>query len=504
MIVRLRSIMPALLAVSLLTGCDQVQKWFHKDEPTAPAVIPQQNGKIGMLLPDFTQLVDRAGPAVVNIQAVRGDNGQSADDGSQNAETPDDPFFDFFKRFMPQNPYDQGGDDSQGQGQGQDQQQAPSDSISFGSGFIIDPDGYIMTNAHVVQGGNPIKVVLTDKREFKARLVGLDKRTDVAVLKVDASGLPAVKIGDPDQLKPGEWVAAIGAPFGFENSVTAGIVSAKGRSLPDETYVPFIQTDVAINPGNSGGPLFNLRGEVVGINSQIYSRSGGFMGISFAIPINLAMSVADQIKAHGKVSRGQLGVSIQELTPELAQSFGLSQAHGALVVRVEPQSPAARAGVQAGDIILQLNGRSIDSSKDLPQLVGGMQPGTRVKLTIWRKGSEQKLEATLGELSNDSAVAQPAEPVPQSYQFGKLGLVLSEIPPEQLVQIGLKGGLLVEKAKGQAARAGLLAGDVIIGINQTEVTSIKAFERLLSSSHGNVALLVRRMSDTLYVPMKIN
>jgi len=268
--------------------------------------------------------------------------------------------------------------------------------------------------------------------------------------------------------------------------------------------VPFIQTDVAINPGNSGGPLFNLKGEVVGINSQIYSRSGGFMGISFAIPINLAMNVADQIKAHGKVSRGQLGVSIQEVTQELAQSFGLSQPRGALVVRVEPKSPAANAGVQPGDIILQLNDRRIDSSKDLPLLVGSMQPGTRVKLGIWRKGAELKLEATLGELSGNRGTAQPAEPAQQSYQFGKLGLVLSEIPPAQLAQIGLHGGLLVEKAQGEAARAGLLAGDVIIGINQTEVTSIKAFERLLSSSRGNVALLVRRMSDTLYVPLKLN
>ena len=247
MTVRSRFLIAALLAVSLLSGCDQVQKWFKKDEPAAPMVIPQQDGKIGMLLPDFTQLVDRAGPAVVNIQAMRSDGGQSADDGSQNAGA-DDPFFDFFKRFMPNNPYDQGND---GQGQGQDPQSQPGDSVSFGSGFIIDPEGYIMTNAHVVQGGNPIKVVLTDKREFKAKLIGLDKRTDVALLKVDASGLPAVKIGNPDQLKPGEWVAAIGAPFGFENSVTAGIVSAKGRSLPDESYVPFIQTDVAINPAVS-------------------------------------------------------------------------------------------------------------------------------------------------------------------------------------------------------------------------------------------------------------
>ncbi|BEV70556.1 MULTISPECIES: DegQ family serine endoprotease [unclassified Paludibacterium] len=497
MTARVRLLCTAALTLTLLTGCDQVRQWFHKEPPapTAPAVIPaQQDGKIGMLLPDFTQLVERAGPAVVNIQAVR--NGPAGEEESTDAGGQDDPFFDFFKRFMP-NPYDQGSE-------GQDQQ-APSDSISFGSGFVISQDGYIMTNAHVVQGGNPIKVVMTDKREFKAKLVGLDKRTDVALLKIDASSLPVVKVGDPDQLKPGEWVAAIGAPFGFENSVTAGIVSAKGRSLPDETYVPFIQTDVAINPGNSGGPLFNLRGEVVGINSQIYSRSGGFMGISFAIPINLAMNVADQIKVKGKVSRGQLGVSIQEMTQELAQSFGLSQPRGALVVRVEPQSPAARAGVHPGDVILQLDDKTITSSKDLPQVVGSMKPGSKVKLRIWRKGSEVQLFATLGELSNDTAAQPATEPnQPQSYQFGKLGLVVSEIPPAQLAQIGLRGGLLVEKVKGLAARSGLMGGDVIIGVNQTEVTTIKGFEQALSSAHGNIALLVRRMSDTLYVPLKLN
>lgn len=494
MTARFRTLLTAVLALSLLSGCDRVQQWFKKDEPSAPIVIPaQQDGKIGMLLPDFTQLVERYGPAVVNIQAQRSDASAQADDGVQDAAPENDPFFDFFRRFMP-NPNDQGSAP----------EQQPSDTVSYGSGFIISADGYIMTNAHVVSGSSQIKVVLTDKREMKAKLVGLDKRTDVALLKIDAADLPVVKVGNPDQLKPGEWVAAIGAPFGFENSVTSGIVSAKGRSLPDETYVPFIQTDVAINPGNSGGPLFNLKGEVVGINSQIYSRSGGFMGISFAIPINLAMTVADQIKAKGKVSRGQLGVSIQEVTQELAQSFGLSQSRGALVVRVEPQSPAAKAGLQPGDIILQINDRAIQSSKDLPMLVGAMQPGVHVKLGVWRKGSELKLDATLGELSGDSS-AQSAEPAaPKSYQFGKLGLIVSEIPASQLAQFGLRGGLLVEKSQGIAARSGLQNGDVIIGINQTEITSVKAFERALSASKGSAALLVRRMSDTLYIPLKLN
>jgi serine protease Do len=484
---RIRTLLLTTLVLSQLSGCERIGQWFKKDSPANPVVIPaQQDGKIGMLLPDFTQLVERYGPAVVNIQAQRRDNtAQTDDDDPQDNASQNDPFFDFFRRFMP--PKDQGSQ----------QEQQPSDAVSYGSGFIISADGFIMTNAHVVSGSSQIKVVLTDKREMRARLIGIDKRTDVALLKVDASGLPEVKVGNPDQLKPGEWVAAIGAPFGFENSVTAGIVSAKGRSLPDETYVPFIQTDVAINPGNSGGPLFNLRGEVVGINSQIYSRSGGFMGISFAIPINIAMTVANQIKSSGKVSRGQLGVSIQGVTQELAQSFGLAQPHGALVVRVEPRGPAARAGVQAGDIILQVNGHAVANSTDLPMLIGSMRPGTRVQLQIWRKNSSLHLDATA------ATQAQP-ESAPRSFQFGKLGLTLSELPPEQLAQFGLSGGLLVEKSKGVAARAGLQGGDVIIGINQNQVTSIKGFEQALQKSRGNVALLVRRMNDTLYIPLRLN
>lgn len=493
---RPRSLLIAMLALSLLTGCDKVEKWFKKDDAGTVVIPAQQDGKIGMLLPDFTQLVERDGPAVVNIQAVRsgGDAPQGDDAGNDGGLSPDDPLFDFFRRFMP-NPNDPGNDS---------QDPAGSDSISFGSGFIISADGYIMTNAHVVAGGNPIKVGLTDKRELKAKLVGLDKRTDVALLKVDASDLPAVKIGNPEALKPGEWVAAIGAPFGFDNTVTAGIVSAKGRTLPDDTYVPFIQTDVAINPGNSGGPLFNLKGEVVGINSQIYSRSGGFMGISFAIPINLAMDVAEQLKSKGKVSRGQLGVNVQEVTQALGQSFGLSRPHGALVVRVEPNGPAARAGVQAGDIILEVNGHMIEASKDLPVMIGAMQPGNRIKLKVWRKGTEKMLEATLGELSGDAASPQTQPAVPQSYQFGKIGLTLSELTSAQQAQLGLSGGLLVERSRGLAARAGLMSGDVIIGVNQTEIRSIKAFDRILSNASGSVALLVRRMNDTLYVPLRLN
>ncbi|MFC3625665.1 DegQ family serine endoprotease [Vogesella amnigena] len=478
-----------------LAGCGKIEALFKDDNQGAPVAVPAKaDGSVQMLLPDFTQLVEREGPAVVNIQAVRSESSSQA---TPSSDLPipvpeDDPFYEFFRRYMP-NP-------------NQQQEPPPSESVSFGSGFILSADGYILTNAHVVAGGNQIKVMLTDKRELRAKLVGLDKRTDVAVLKVDAANLPIVRIGAPDGLKVGEWVAAIGAPFGFDNTVTAGIVSAKGRSLPDESYVPFIQTDVAINPGNSGGPLFNLRGEVVGINSQIYSRSGGFMGISFAIPIDIAMKVAEQLKSSGKVSRGQLGVHIQEVTQELAQSFGLDRPRGALVVRVEPNGPASRAGIQIGDIILRLNGQIVDSSRDLPRMVGDQPPGTRIKLGVWRKGNEQNVEATLAELAGEQA-AQPAEPAPstpQSYQFGKLGLTLAELSADDKQTLGLRGGLVVQKAQGVAAQAGLMNGDVIIGLNQTEITNIKSFERALASANGNVALLVRRQDSTLFVPLRLN
>ncbi|WP_024303515.1 DegQ family serine endoprotease [Pseudogulbenkiania sp. MAI-1] len=484
-----RTIASAALAVTLLAGCDKIERLFKGDNPSV-AIPAQNDGRVAMLLPDFTQLVERDGPAVVNIQATKLETATS-----QN-ELPfpipeDDPLYDFFRRFMPNQP---------------PQEQAPSESVSYGSGFIISDDGYILTNAHVVASGSQIKVMMTDKRELKAKLVGLDKRTDVAVLKVDAAGLPVAKIGDPAKLKVGEWVAAIGAPFGFDNTVTAGIVSAKGRSLPDENYVPFIQTDVAINPGNSGGPLFNLRGEVVGINSQIYSRSGGFMGISFAIPIDIAVNVAEQIKAKGKVSRGQLGVHIQEVSQELAQSFGLKQPNGALVVRIEPNGPAAKAGLQVGDIILHLNGKLVENSKDLPILVGGLQPGAKIKLGVWRKGTEKDVSVVLGELASDVATPQQSqqpEPAPQSFQFNKLGLTLTELTAAQKSELGLPGGLLIQKAQGPAARAGLLHGDIIIGLNQSQVLDVKGFERALANAGGNIALLVRRQDNTLFVPLRL-
>ncbi|HSN39712.1 MAG TPA: Do family serine endopeptidase, partial [Burkholderiales bacterium] len=337
-------------------------------------------------LPDFTELVEKQGTAVVNISTTQSARSPLASQLPDLQE--DDPFYEFFRRFVP-NP---GPREFQSQ--------------SLGSGFIISADGYIMTNAHVIDAADEVTVKLTDKREFKAKVIGADKRTDVALIKIDATGLPVVKVGDPARLKVGEWVVAIGSPFGFENTVTAGIVSAKGRSLPQENFVPFIQTDVAVNPGNSGGPLFNLRGEVVGINSQIYSRTGGFMGLSFAIPIDVASNIAQQLRTTGKVTRGRIGVVIQPVTKELAESFNLPKAQGALVNSVEKGGPADRAGIEPGDVILKFDGHAVSSSEDLPRMVGGSRPGSRVAIQIWRNKAVRDLQITVAELQDERATRQ--------------------------------------------------------------------------------------------------
>ena len=333
-------------------------------------------------MPDFTELVAKQGAAVVNVSTS-----QTVRNEQQLPVPEDDPFYDFFRRFGPPQPREY-------------------QSRSLGSGFIITQDGYILTNAHVVDAAEDVTVKLTDKREFKARVIGSDRRTDVAVIKIEATGLPAVRIGDPNQLKVGEWVLAIGSPFGFESTVTAGIVSAKGRSLPQENYVPFLQTDVAINPGNSGGPLFNLKGEVVGINSQIYSRTGGYQGLSFAIPIDLAMKIKDQLQRYGKVSRGHLGVAIQELNQSLAESFGLKKADGALVANVGEGSPAAKAGLQAGDVIVGFNGKPIANSAELPLAVADVRPGETARIRVWRKGSVKDLAVVVGEAPQERVAAR--------------------------------------------------------------------------------------------------
>ncbi|NDD25025.1 MAG: Do family serine endopeptidase, partial [Betaproteobacteria bacterium] len=360
-----------------------------------------------------------------------------------------------------------------------------------GSGFVLTSDGFIMTNAHVVDGADEVLVTLTDKREFKAKLIGADKRTDVAVVKIQATGLPAVKVGDVSRLKVGEWVMAIGSPFGLDNSVTAGIVSAKQRDTGD--YLPFIQTDVAINPGNSGGPLINMRGEVIGINSQIYSRSGGFMGISFAIPMDEAMRVSEQLRSNGRVTRGRIGVQIEPVTKELAESIGLGKAQGALINRIEPGAPADKAGLEAGDVILKIDGKQIEKSADLPRLVGNTKPGTKSTLTVFRRGATKELSIVIAELEPEKVAKRSSEteekPKATASTQG-LGLVVTELTDAQKAEFKIKGGVRVESVQDQAARAGLREGDVILAIGNFEVTQMKEFEAAVAKIDKNAAVSV--------------
>ena len=372
---------------------------------------------------------------------------------------------------------------------------------SQGSGFIISADGYILTNAHVVDAADEVTVRLTDKREFKAKVIGTDRRTDVALIKIEAAGLPKVVIGSSDQLKVGEWVAAIGSPFGFENSVTAGIVSGKRRSLPQENYVPFIQTDAAINPGNSGGPLFNLRGEVVGINSQIYSRTGGNIGMAFAIPIDVAMDVADQLRVHGKISRGWLGVMIQEVTRELAESFGLKKPEGALIAGVEKDGPAEKGGLEPSDVVLKFDGKTVANVSELPLLVGAVKPGKQVEVQVWRKGSAKNLTLAVGEMPEEKAAQRPAK---AESAAGKLGLGLNDLSEEQKKELKITHGVVVVDAKVAAVRAGIRRGDVITAVNNSDVKSVAQFNQLLDGYKAgqNIALLVRRGGQSLFVAIK--
>ncbi|MDZ7585160.1 MAG: DegQ family serine endoprotease [Thiobacillus sp.] len=434
---------------------------------------------------DVADLVENHGPAVVNISTTRLMKHGAV--GFPFAIPGDGDMQEFFRRFFPPG----------GHGRGPTQE---IPARGAGSGFIVSNDGYILTNAHVVHGADEVEVKLIDKRKFSARVIGSDSRTDVAVIKITASNLPAVKLGDPARLRVGEAVAAIGSPFGFENSVTAGIVSAKGRSLPSESYVPYIQTDVPINPGNSGGPLFNMKGEVVGINSQIYSRSGGYQGVSFAIPIDVAMEVAEQLKSSGKVSRGWLGVVVQEVTADLAESFGMDRPRGALIAQVQADSPAARAGLQAADVILMFAGKPVENSGDLPRMVGMAKPGTKISLQVWRRGKAQELAVTLGELPGEEP---PAGKSGKTYSRG--GLALSELTADQRRELGIDHGLLVEEVTGDAARAGIRVGDVILAVNNGKVPSVEAFRKAIVAvpKGKSAALLVRRGEGSLYIPLKI-
>lgn len=446
----------------------------------------------GKELPDFTDLVDKHGPTVVNISTTQTIRGNRAFPQLPDLDE-DDPMFEFFKRFIPRQP-----------GMPRDFQ-----NKSLGSGFIISQDGYIMTNAHVVESADEIAVKLTDKREFKAKVIGTDKRTDVALIKIEASGLPTVKMGDPAKLRVGEWVVAIGSPFGFENSVTAGIVSAKGRALPQENFVPFIQTDVAINPGNSGGPLFNMKGEVVGINSQIYSRTGGYMGVAFAIPIDVAMEVQSQLRATGRVSRGRIGVVIQELTKELAESFGLPKPAGALVNSVEKGGPAEKAGVEAGDIILKFDGKAVTASSDLPRIVGATRPGSKVPMQVWRKGAARDLSVTVGEIPEEKTAQRGQKRTkPAEAAANRLGLVLSELSPEQKRELKIANGLLVEDIRANGSRVDLRPGDVILAVvhkgSSTEAKTVDQFNKLLSQfdKSATITLLVKRGEQQTYITLK--
>jgi serine protease Do len=449
-------------------------------------------GRAGSL-PDFTELYDKQGPAVVSVDVTQKMRRQRFPELSE-----DDPFYEFFRRFG-QIPRPRGGPDRDFEQQ------------SVGSGFIVSSDGYLITNAHVVDGADEVNIKLSDKREFKAKVIGADKRTDVALLKIEAKDLPKVTIGDPDKLKVGEWVVAIGKPFGLENTMTAGIVSAKGRDLPQENLVPYIQSDAAVNPGNSGGPLFNLRGEVVGINSMIFSRTGGYMGLSFAIPIDIAMNTVAQLKEKGKVTRGRIGVQIQEVSKETAEAFGLPKPAGALVNSVEKAGPADKGGVEAGDIILRVDGRDVRSSTELPRIITMVKPGTKVTLTVWRKGAQRDLAVTVAELKEDAA-ASPGRPGPAPKEKAKpnrMGLVLSDLTDEQKKELDVKAGVLIEDIAGPV-RGNVQAGDVILEIRSrgtlTEAKSAEQVNGMLSRMEkgASVTLRLKRGEQEFFSTLKIN
>ncbi len=477
----------AVAVIGALTAGYAHSEW-HQDAHASAPVLAATAATTGaaasvepatITLPNFGRIVDRYGPAVVNI-SVTGTTKTSVEQSPFGELDPDDPFSQFFRQFRAPAP----------------RGEVPTHGL--GSGFIISPDGTILTNAHVVDGASEMIVKLTDKREYKAKVLGVDKLTDIAVIKIDAKDLPVVSMGDDKVAHVGDWVLAIGAPFGFENTATAGIISAKSRSLPDEGYVPFLQTDVAVNPGNSGGPLFNLKGEVIGINSQIYSRTGGYQGVSFAIPIDVAIKVKDDILAHGKVTRGRLGVTIQDVTQSLAKSFNLPRPYGALVSSVDTGGTAAKAGLQPGDVILKLNGEEVASSNDLPPRVADLKPGDTAKLEVWRDGKPREITVGIGE-SHDKELASASAPS----EHGRLGLAVRPLTPEEKEQANIKGGLLVEEVGGPAARAGIEPGDVILSVNGRPVSSTTELRSLVEKNDKSIALLVQRDNQRIFVPIDL-
>jgi serine protease Do len=481
---------PPALVLALATAgvIGAVGAGAYTSAVSAPTnATPTASAPAMVTLPDFSTITSRDGPAVVNISVT---GTAKASDAEAAAEMqgidPDDPMFQFFRRF-------------QGQ-MGPRGQQRDVPVRSQGSGFIVSPDGLIMTNAHVVKDAKEVTVKLTDRREYRAKVLGADAKTDIAVLKIDARNLPTLALGNTKDLKVGEWVLAIGSPFGFESTVTAGVVSAKGRSLPDDSYVPFIQTDVAVNPGNSGGPLLNTRGEVVGINSQIYSRSGGYQGVSFAIPIDVAVQVKDQIVATGKATHARLGVAVQEVNQAFADSFKLDKPEGALVSNIEKGGPGDKAGLKAGDVIRKVDSQPIVSSGDLPAVIGQQTPGKKVTLEVWRQGERQELSAKLGDASdkpaqvakNDSAAGQ-----------GKLGLALRPLQPQEKREAAIENGLLIEDVAGPSAIAGVQAGDVLLAINGTPAKSLEQVKEVVAKADKSVALLIQRGEDKIFVPVRI-
>ncbi|MDD3936703.1 Do family serine endopeptidase [Rhodoferax sp.] len=462
--------------------------------PMTPAVAQVR------VLPDFTDLVEQVGPSVVNIRTLEKISPRSAPGGQFDPD-----MLEFFRRFglpIPNIPNGPRQSPPPGHGQQPNQEEQPR---GVGSGFILTSDGMIMTNAHVVDGADEVIVTLTDKREFKAKIIGADKRSDVAVVKIEATGLPAVKVGDVSRLKVGEWVMAIGSPFGLENSVTAGIVSAKQRDTGD--YLPFIQTDVAINPGNSGGPLINMRGEVVGINSQIYSRSGGSMGISFSIPMDEAVRVSEQLRATGRVTRGRIGVQIEQVTKEVAETNGLGTPYGALVRGVETGGPADKAGVEAGDIIIKFDGKKVEKSSDLPRMVGGTKPGVKSNLTVFRRGASKDLTVTIAEIEAEKTAAKTPEKTPKESKMAQaMGLELSDLTDAVKKELKIKGGVQVNAASGAAARAGLRQGDVILSVANVAVASVAGFEKIVADLDKSkpVNILYRRGDWAQYTVIRFN
>ena len=487
--------MPTVKSVHLASACMLAATLMLAPIASAPALA--QNTARAYNLPDFADLVERASPAVVNIRTTERLR------SSGGASTEEEEMAEFFRRFfgvpLPGTPPGR-------RAPQQPQQPGPEQSRGVGSGFIISADGYVMTNAHVVEDAETIYVTLSDKREFKARLIGADKRTDVALVKIDATNLPRLALGDSNSVRAGEWVLAIGSPFGLDNSVTAGIVSAKGRDTGD--YLPFIQTDVAVNPGNSGGPLINLRGEVIGINSQIYSRSGGYMGISFAIPIDEAMRVADQLKASGRVTRGRIAVAIGDVTKEQAESLGLNRARGALVGNVEAGGPAEKAGIEAGDIILRFNGRDIERASDLPRLVGETKPGSRVPIQVWRKGATRDMSITVAELPSEMRASRDGAGTDKTpaQKVDPMGLVVKDLSAARQAELKLKSGIEVERAEGPAARAGIRPGDVILRVGDTDIRDSRQFETVVRSlDKGKThAVFVRRGEATQVLTLRLN